>query len=134
MKQNRSLFCTSLLMLLLAGCNTENEKLDQVWKGYTGYPGNTIPTLDRKEVKGQMLKEGTVPSSALATSVEGRLPAYLACYDFVMVIEGVDGKADMCVYYIDNPTRDTYAVMWRGRKYLADLEQKMAGDGFSENK
>ena len=66
------------------------------------------------------------------SSAEGRLPAYLACYDFVTVMGGMgDMKSDLCIYYVENPSRGTHGVMWRGKKYAAQLESKMNSDGFT---
>lgn len=108
--------------------------LKKIWSGYTNYPGNRGRDVSWMNVRGKIIKQGTVPSSALNTSVTGRLPAYLACYDYVSVMSGVgDINQDMCIYYIDNPTRGTYSIMWRGKKYIDQIKSTMASDGFSAN-
>jgi hypothetical protein len=120
---------------LLGGCSQKpspEQLVDSIWQGFTSYPGNTTPDISFTNVKGKLIKSGSVPPSALNTSADKRLPAHLACYDYVMVIAGVgDTKADMCVYYIDNPTKGSYAVNWKGKEYQGWLESKMQSDGFT---
>lgn len=114
------------------GQPSTEQLVDSIWQGYTNYPGNSTPGISYVNVKGKLIKSGTVPPSAMNTSAENRLAAYLACYDFIMVINGVgDTKADLCVYYIDNPTTGMYAVNWKGKEYLGRLESKMQSDGFT---
>lgn len=108
--------------------------LDKVWSAYTNYPGNVDPDTSYVDVKGKMIERGTVPPSAVNSSAKERLPAYLACYDYVLVISGAgDVETDLCIYFIDNPSRGTYAVMWRGKNLMATLKSKMVDDGFVSN-
>jgi hypothetical protein len=112
--------------------SANNETIKQIWKAYTTHPGNSGQGVKWVNVKGEMIRQGTVPPSAVNSSAKGRLPAYLACYDYVSVMSGFgDIESDMCLYYIDNPSRGTYAIMWRGKKYMSDLESSMASDGFT---
>lgn len=110
-----------------------NDKaLNDIWNAYTNYPGNAVRGTKRINVKGKIIKQGTVPPSAVNSSAKGRLPAYIACYDYVSVISGIgDFEGDMCIYYINNPTRGTHAVMWRGKEYMSQLESSMASDGYT---
>jgi hypothetical protein len=108
---------------------TDDKALNDIWNAYTNYPGNAGQGTKWINVKGKIIKQGTVPPSAVNSSAKGRLPAYLACYDYVSVMSGLgDIEGNMCIYYINNPTRGTYAVMWRGKKYMSQLESSMAGD------
>jgi hypothetical protein len=112
----------------------DDKALDEIWNAYTNHPGNAGQGTSWINVKGRMIKQGTVPPSAVRSSVKGRLPAYLACYDYVSVQSGLgDFEEDLCIYYIDNPTRGTYAIMWRGPEYIDRLKSRMASDGFSTN-
>ncbi len=111
----------------------DNTILKTIWIAWHNIPGNAAD--DRNE-KGRIIKRGTVPSSAMITSVEGRLPAYLACYDYIDVlsIAGMTGdfKANICIYYINNPTMGRSAMQSRGKKYIEKLEEFMRDDGFVE--
>lgn len=110
-----------------------SSALDRVWRAYTTHPGNA-GRAKWINVRGRMIQTGSVPPSAVNSSASGRLPAYLACYDFVWVLPGLgDTEADMCLYYIDNPSRGTYALIWRGKEYMRQLESEMSSDGFVAN-
>jgi zinc-ribbon domain len=104
------------------------QLLDKIWHAFVDRPGNSGRWLN---VQGEIVKTGTVSPKAMATSFEGRLPAYLACYDYVMVVDGLgDTKSDMCIYLIVNDARGTQAVMWRGKKYMSELESAMRDGDF----
>ena len=111
-----------------------NDPLDDIWNAYTNYPGNSSAGTRWTDVKGKLIKQGTVPPSAVNSSAKKRLPAYLACYDYVMILPGLgDQESNLCVYYIDNQERGTYSIMWRGKQYISQLESEMASDGFISN-
>ena len=113
---------------------SESSIIDRIWQAYTTYPDNVVKGISRIEVKGHLIKKGTVLPSALSSSTEGRLPAYLACYDFVTVMNGMgDMKTNLCIYYIENPSRNTHGILWRGKEYANQLESKMNNDGFLGN-
>lgn len=113
---------------ILTSSGSTESTLNKVWDAYRNYPGNDIKALD---VKGGIVQVGIVPSTALITSKKGHLPAYLACYDYVHVFEGLgDSEMNMCIYLIDNPTRGTHGIMWRGRRFIEQLESKMVEDEF----
>ena len=128
------LICT-LSVIALAGCtkqDSDSELLNKIWKDFNKFPGNDVKGESYLDVKGEILKKGFVPPSALATSAKDPLPAYLACYDFIKVYDGLgDTKSNICIYYVSNPTRDTYSLMWRGRQYMYQLESAMVNDGFT---
>lgn len=110
----------------------DNKTKNQIWKAYATHPGNSGQGVKWINVKGEIIRQGTVPPSAVNSSAKGRLPAYLACYDFVSVMSGIgDIEGNLCLYYIDNPSRGTHAIMWRGKKYMSDIESSMASDGFT---
>jgi len=114
--------------------NPAHDLLKDIWNAYTNLPDNAGQGVRWINVEGKMIKQGTVPPSAVNSSADGRLPAYLACYDYVAVWSGLgDSKADMCIYYIDNPTRGTYSIMARGKQYIDQLYSRMADDGFTQN-
>jgi|APEBP8051072433_1049376.scaffolds.fasta_scaffold02064_2 hypothetical protein len=137
----KRLFAFAFIAFVLSGCGNEGSSskssssaVDDIWNAYTNYPGNAGQGIRWINVQGKILKQGTVPPSAVNSSAEGRLPAYLACYDYVSVMSGMgDSKGDMCIYYIDNPTRGTHAIMWRGKEYMGQLESSMTTDGFTSN-
>ena len=111
-----------------------NGTLGRIWSAYTTQPDNANHGVRWVHVTGKLLQSGTVPPSALNSSVTQRLPAYLACYDFTMVIDGMgDTPSNMCIYYIDNPTMGTYGMLTRGKEYLDQLNSAMDGDGFTPN-
>jgi hypothetical protein len=74
----------------------DNQILQQIWSAYHNIPGNR--GADDRNEKGRIVKRGTVPPSAMNSSVEGRLPAYVACYDFLMVTSFGDSKSHLCIY------------------------------------
>lgn len=41
-----------------------------------------------------------------------------------------DIESDMCIFYIDNPTRGTHSIIWKGKQYLGQLERSMTEYGF----
>lgn len=126
----RKLSVIILIAIALSGCSSDPR--DKIWSAYTNYPGNAGQGVRWAEVKGKIIKQGTVPPSAMNSSAKERLPAYLACYDYVSVTAGLgDIKGNMCIYYIENPTRGTDAIMWRGKEYMSQLESSMASDGFT---
>lgn len=136
----KNLLACAVITIALSGCGNEgsgssaSDPLDEIWNAYTTHPGNAGQGTKWINVKGKMIKQGTVPPSAVNSSAKGRLPAYLACYDYVSVMSGLgDSEGSMCIYYINNPTRGTYAIMWRGPQYMSQLESNMASDGFSSN-
>jgi len=111
---------------------SQERLVEEIWRGYQKAPGNRGTGIKEINVRGRLIETGTVPASAMATSAIGRLPAYLACYDYVMVISGMgDTEANMCVFYIDNPSRGTYSVAWRGRQHLEQLRGIMRSSEFS---
>lgn len=129
----KGLVATAFIALTVSSCGTDTteDDLSRVWSAYINTPGNVEPGQRWAEVKGTMVKEGTVLPSALITSVEGRLPAYLACYDYVSIMIGVgDTKGHLCIYLVENPTRGTAGIMWRGKDFMNDLEAEMKRDGF----
>ena len=112
---------------------SEKSILDEIWANYMKSSGANDSGEGYLELQGHLLKKGSVPPSALNSSVEGRLPSYLACYDYIFVLPGLgDSKQSMCVFYISNPKRGTVGVKWKGRQYLGDLEQMMISNGFVE--
>jgi hypothetical protein len=112
---------------------TDQEILDQIWRGFEN-DGNKTPDIHYLDIKGRILKRGTVPPSVINSSAKGRLPAYLACYDYVQVLDGAgDLEANICVYYVGNPTRGTNGVMFRGGQHFNQLEEQMSSDGFTSN-
>jgi hypothetical protein len=111
---------------------SDDQILKQIWRDYHSIPGNQ--GADDRNEKGRIVKRGTVPPSAMNSSVQGRLPAYLACYDFLMVTSFGDSNADMCIYYISNPSIGRSSMQWRGKEYISQLEQFMRNDGFVEGK
>jgi len=117
--------------------NNGNEKaiIDKIWANYMKASGANGSGEEYLKLQGHLLKKGSVPPAALNSSAEGRLPAYLACYDYIFVLPGLgDSKQNMCVFYMSNPTRGTMGVQWRGKQYLGNLEQIMAAHGFVEDK
>ena len=137
----KKLMVIVFIAFALSGCGKEdkgqaatNDLLNHIWNVYVNYPDNVVEGVRYINPVGEMIKQGTVPPSAVASSADGRLPAYLACYDHVIVMSGLgDSKTDVCVYYINNPTRGTYAIMMRGKKYIDRIEAAMASDGFTPN-
>ena len=112
----------------------KEQLLTKIWDGYENAPGNKVSDVRDINPVGEIVKVGTVPPSARNSSADSALPAYLACYDYVTVISGAgDLKTDICVYYVENPSRGNYSVLWRGKKYIDQLESSMASDGFVSN-
>lgn len=113
---------------------SDEDLLEQIWAAYRNLPGNRGSDMKDVNVHGDLVKRGTVLPRAMNSSVTERLPAYLACYDFIMVFTGNMGggdlKSNMCLYYIQNPTVGTEAVMWRGKDNAYELDSQMAKDGF----
>jgi hypothetical protein len=126
-------FCLSLL---LAGCSSpeeeqrraDNKLLNQIWDDYHNLSGNR--GLDDRNPKGSIVKRGTVPPSAMNSSIEGRLPAHVACYDFLSVMQWGDTKSHICIYHISNPSIGRSQMQWRGN--VDDLEKIMQNDGFAK--
>ena len=110
--------------------------VDKIWLGWTLQPGGYASIGYREvDVVGELIKKGTVSPAVVGSSANGRLPAYLACYDYVVIMRGLgDEKTNTCVFYIDNPSRETHSMMHRGRQYIGDLENIMAKYGFSEDR
>ena len=130
----KKLLACTIIAISLSGCSNSDNALNEIWNAYTNHPGNAGQGVRWIDVKGEMIKLGTVSPSAVNSSAKVRLPAYLACYDYVSVMSGMgDIQGDMCIYYIDNPTRGTYGIMWRGKKYISQLESSMESDGFEFN-
>ena len=103
--------------------------ISDIWSAYERK--NAVHGVSFINVKGDIVEEGTVPSSALNTIPNGPLPAYVACYDYVSITQGMgDIESDMCIYYIKNPTRGTGSFMWRGKKYISQIHKSMKSDGF----
>ena len=126
-----------LLALLLGACTPENEPevdrrqviLDRIWKGYEQM--NRDPSVHYTNVSGRILKAGTVPPSVMDSTGEERLPAYLACYEAVMVImDSARTDFDMCMFYAEDPERGTFRLSPRGQEYMDRLEAIMATTGF----
>jgi len=112
----------------------ESAILGKIWRAFTNHPGNVGSGIRSIEVKGNLVEKGSVPPSAMNSSAEGRLPAYLACFDYVMVVPGAgDMKTDLCIYYIENPSRGNHSVMWRGKMYVDQLKSRMDNHGFTRN-
>lgn len=107
---------------------SDDQLLKQIWNAYHNIPGNK--DADDRNEKGRIVKRGTVPPSAVNSSVDGKLPAYVACYDFIMVTSFGDSKAHLCIYYINNPSIGRSSMQWRGNVH--DLEEFMRNDGFVE--
>jgi len=119
---------------LLSQEEIDGKVVKNIWNAYTRHPGNAGQGSKWINVKGKMIKQGTVPPSAINSSADGRLPAYLACYDGVLVMYGLgDSELDICIYYIKNPTRGTHALMWRGTENMSELESVMASHEFASN-
>lgn len=136
----KKLVVFAVIAIALSGCDNDSHDfsgkigisvVDKIWDAYIRHPGNADQGIRWVNVTGKMIKQGTVSPSAVNSSAQGRLPAYLACYDYVLVISGVgDTDADLCIYYIDNPTRGTSSIMWRGKKYMDQLGAHMVSDSF----
>jgi hypothetical protein len=118
---------------------SDEELTQEIWAAYKNLPGNQDSGLSElhfkdAQVHGQQVRKGTVLPKAMNSSVTERLPAYLACYDFIHVMTsnygGADSKANLCIYLIKNPVTETNGLMWRGKDNLYELESKMSGDGF----
>lgn len=128
-----------LTCLLIAGCGqkpelTDNQIVEKIWQGYVEDPNNARSGFSWLEVNGQLLKKGTVSSSAITDSAKGRLPAYMACYDFVSVMGTLSEEPNnVCIYYVDNPQHNSHSLIWRGKGYTGQLEAKMRADGFTDS-
>lgn len=117
---------------------SDEELVQEIWATYEDLPGNRDSRgelhFKNVQVHGQLVKKGTVLPQAMNSSVSERLPAYMACYDYIQVMTssfgGADSKTNLCIYMIRNPVTETSSLMWRGRDYLRDLESSMAEDGF----
>lgn len=108
--------------------------LAKIWSKFTSNPRNTNANSRQINVRGTLIKEGTVPAAALNSSAPGRLPSYLACYQYVQVFTGLgDQETELCIYYTDNPSRGTHAIGWRGPEYIRELEAQMVADEFRSN-
>ena len=140
---NRQFIFTIMASVIISGCgksdigsNPKDEIIDTIWSTWSNSPnGGYSSSIKYVNVKGILVKKGTVLPSAMDSSVDGRLPAYLACYDFIQVtnlpgLGGGDDKSNMCIYYISNPTTGMVQFMHRGKKYMSTIEQSMAQDDF----
>lgn len=128
-----------LTCVFIIGCSqkpalTDNQIVEKVWQGYVENPDNARSGFSWLEVNGQLLKKGTVSPSAINSSAKERLPAYMACYDFVSVMGALgEEPGNICIYYVDNLPGNSHSVMSRGKGYTGQLESKMRADGFTEN-
>ena len=118
---------------------SDEELTQEIWAAYKNLPGNQDSGQSElhfreAQVHGQLVRKGTVLPKAMNSSVDERLPAYLACYDFIHIMTsnygGADSKANLCIYLIKNPVTETNGLMWRGKDNLYELESKMSADGF----
>jgi len=100
-----------------------------VWDGYMAWNKGA----NEKYYSAEILKRGTVPPSAMRSSVQFRLPAYLVCYDVLMVTSFGDSRLDYCVYYIGNPETRRVLIQARGKVKISELESLMSDDGFTLN-
>lgn len=106
--------------------------LNTIWKGFVRlYDENSSNKY--YSVSGKVFKKGTVLPKAMRSVVNGRLPAYIACYDFVEYnsFVGAENKSNICVYFLQNPERGVFTAMWRGK--ISDFSHSMSQDGFVEN-
>jgi hypothetical protein len=118
---------------------SDEELVQEIWATYEALPGNRDSRgelhFKSVQVRGQLLRKGTVLPQAMNSSVSERLPAYMACYDYIQVMTssfgGADSKTNLCIYMIKNPVTETSSLMWRGKDYLGELESSMAEDGFA---
>ena len=104
----------------------DTKILNTIWRVYKKYNHSDI------NKGGYIVKRGTVPPRAMNSSVDRRLPAYLACYKAILVSPYGDSQVDMCVYYINNPIIKKTAVQWKGKRKINELESFMQDDGFVE--
>lgn len=107
--------------------------VDQIWNDYqrTGGAGSTNSGFKDIFVSGELVKIGTINPSAINSSAPTRLPAALACFNYVTADPwGGDSKAEMCVYHVTNTVTGDKLVQWRGPSMVGQLEAEMASDGF----
>ncbi len=141
MKKNLMMLLGSLLVISSSVANSgvpatytsikNNALLSQIWNGFIrSYDSESSNRY--MEINGKIIKKGTV--RPIGSSVKGRLPAYLVCYHYIQIFSmtGGDAETDTCVYYIDNPSRGTYRVMWRGE--AKELQSAMNENGFISDK
>jgi hypothetical protein len=115
-----------------AGAAAARQRLlERIWNAYVNMPGNAGQGERELNVTPTSFESGSVSPKAMNTSVQSRLPAYLACYDFISVLDGLgDSKATLCIYFIANDAIGTHAVMWRGKDNLYEIRTTMAEDDF----
>ena len=129
----KSIFFVVIFLVIVGifiGDSSESSQLDYIWNAHLSKSGDEN-YAQFTDIKGEMIKKGTVSPSSMNTSAKDRLPAYLACYTYVMILSGIgDTESDICVYLISNPTRKTELVRYRGKEYMSHLESFMAEDDF----
>lgn len=108
---------------------SDNDIIKTVWNGFKAYNRGD----ESKYYSAEIIKKGSVPPKAMNSSVEGRLPAYLVCYDMLQIGPYGDSRVDMCVYYKENPETNKVNAQWRGKSIVHELESFMSDDGFSPN-
>lgn len=113
-----------------AAVNPDDALVAEIWNTYENWPGNSTGDTRSINVKGKLLARGTVPPRVMQSSVAGRLPAYLACYDCTVVSCATDFPSSMCIYFVDNPSVGRHAIMFRGKDLIGELQTQMSNDGF----
>lgn len=120
----------------IADKNYRSIKLDpllaDIWDGFVRlYDENGSNKY--YSVRGKIFKKGTVLPKAMRSVVKGRLPAYIACYDFVEYnsFVGAESQSNICVYFLRNPERGVFTATWREK--ISDFSPSMSEDGFVED-